>query len=104
MWCSRWNEHCVSGTLRVSVAHHPILFVQPLPQLVVQVDTLVVNGIGVGLQLLALLQGHTVEHVPDLVGVSRVVQVPDSAHGDPGAADSGTSQKITVGFVYGFQA
>ena len=98
------DEDGVARALRIGVAHHAVLLVEPLAQFVVQVDALVVDGVGVGLQLLALLQRHPVQHVADFVGVPRMVEVPDGADGDAGTPNSGAGQEITVRFVHGFQA
>ena len=56
VWRPGRNEYDVALALREGVAQDAVLLVQPLPQHVVQVHRLVVDGIGVGLQPLPSLQ------------------------------------------------
>ena len=54
----------------------PIFEVKPLPESLVKVGGLVVNGIVVGVKPLALLSSHLLQKVPDLEFVLRMENVP----------------------------
>ena len=69
-----------------------------MPELAVQEDILIVNGIGVRLQPLTFLQGYFVQHVPDLVGVARMINVPNCAWNCVTLSQPLSCQDITVGF------
>ena len=77
------NEYGISLTLRNGVANHAILLEQARPQVAVEVDRLVVDGVVVRLQLVTLLDGHLVQEVSDLVGIPWVVDVPEGPHHHP---------------------
>ena len=71
-----WDKDSVSSTLDDSIALDTIVLVQPLPQLGIQVGALVMNGIVMGVQSSSLFYCYFVEQISDLVGVSRVEDMP----------------------------
>ena len=76
MRSSSRNEDSVTEELHQRVALHLVLVEEALAELRVQVEGLVVNGIGITVDLLTALLGNFVEHVSDLVGVLWVEDVP----------------------------
>merc|ERR1719445_1920561 len=98
------NEDCVSLALGNGVTLHPVFLKQPLSQMRSEVDTLVVDRVVVGLQLVALLHGDLVEEVPDLVGVPRMENVPQSPDPQTLAPDSVLHSHVTSSLVHRLEA
>ena len=63
MRCPSRNKDCISLALRVGIANDSILFVEPLPKFCVQENVLVVNGVGVGFQPLAVFKRNLGIHI-----------------------------------------
>ena len=72
-----WYEDCVTGTLDDGVPLHSVI--QTAALVSVQVGALVVDGVVVWVQPPPLLDGDLEKEVPDLVGVPRMVEMPQSS-------------------------
>ena len=93
------NEHGVSLALDDRVAFHAILGVKTHTKAGVQVGALVVDRVVVWVQTSSLLDRHPVEQIPDLVGVPRVVDVPQGSRQLPLLPDSVLHAEVAARLV-----
>ena len=93
------NEHGVSLALDDRVAFHAILGVKTHTKAGVQVGALVVDRVVVWVQTSSLLDRHPVEQIPDLVGVPRVIDVPDRPWQLPFVPHSPSHDDVAASFV-----
>ena len=69
-------KYSVTQTLQDGVTLYAVLVQESLTQRLIQIPTLIVNGVVMRLYLLSSLVGHTIQHLTYLVGVCGVVDVP----------------------------
>lgn len=100
MRSSSWDENSVPFALGKRVSQDTVLFKEPLSQFLIQIDLLVVNRIGIWLQLFALFQGDPIEHVSNLVSVSGMENVPNGSYSDTGFTSSLSGQQVAVRLVH----
>jgi len=95
------DEDSVAEALDDGVPFDAVLVIKAISQLLVEVPALVVDGVVVRLELDAALDGHPVQQVADLVGVARVVDVPQRAGHLVPVADPLQSQDVAPRLLYG---
>ena len=98
------DEYCVSLALGDGVTNDTVLLEQARPQVAVEVDRLVVDGVVVWLQLVTLLDRHLVQEVSDLVCVPRVVDVPQGTHHHTLLPHALLGGEVTASLINGTQA
>ena len=72
------DEDSVSCTLDDGIALHTIVLIQPLPKLGIQVGALIMDGVVMRIQSSPFLYCYFIDHVSDLVCISKVKDVPQS--------------------------
>ena len=104
MRCTSWNEHCITHALQDGITLYIVLFQQSLPELIVQVPALVVNGIVMRFNLFATLFRNFVEEIANLVGISGIEDVPQCPWLLFAFLDPFLRGFITTSFVNGFKS
>lgn len=79
MRCASWNEYRVTHALNDGITFDGVLLEQTLSQRSIQVAGLIVNRIVVRFQTIASLDSHLIQQVPDFIGISSGVNVPQGA-------------------------